>query len=162
MALASGAAAFPQMPVSRCAPNMAGTNSGFGNPLSQSQRVLVADDADNFMAARPTTGFSPPAADFTPGAEHGREAIAWLRRVPSDRILLKARMPELNGLPAVQLPQCDTRTTATPVIIATAKRVSQDRQVLTSAAGKVLQIHEEPGFNRVDFTTEVRRGPPQG
>jgi CheY-like chemotaxis protein len=161
MALASGAAAFPQMPVSRCAPNMAGTNSGFGNPLSQSQSVLVADDADNFMAARPTTGFLPPAADFTPWAEHGREAIAWLRRVPSDRILLKARMPELNGLPAVQLPQCDTRTTA-PVIIATAKRVSQDRQVLTSAAGKVLQIHEEPGFNRVDFTTEVRRGPPQG
>jgi hypothetical protein len=97
--------------VSRGAPNMAGTNRGSGNPLSQSQSVLVADDADNFMAARPTTGFLPLAANFTPSAEHGPEAIVWLRRVPPDRMLLKARMPELNGLPAVQLPQCDTRTT---------------------------------------------------
>jgi CheY-like chemotaxis protein len=102
--------------------------------------------------------FLPAPAYAVLRAYGGAEAISLAQRVRPHLILLDLMMPEVTGFDVVEALRGDPATARIPVLVVTAKHITQeDRDALQSGAGVAIPIVEKAGFNRSGFITEVRR-----
>jgi CheY-like chemotaxis protein len=160
VALAGGAAAVLQKPVSRAALKEALTNLGFHDAQDQTITVLVVDDDPK--AVEVIAAFLPVPAYAAVRAYGGQEAIALARRVRPDLILLDLMMAEVSGFDVVHELRADPATAGIPILVITAKEVTAlDRQVLSGDPDHAIHIIEKADFNREDFMAEVRRALPR-
>ena len=156
VALAGGAAAVLEKPVSRAALKEALTNLGFHDAQDQTITVLVVDDDPK--AVEVIAAFLPVPAYAAVRAYGGREAIVLAHRVRPDLILLDLMMPEVSGFDVVHELGSDPATAGIPILVITAKQVTAlDRQVLNGDTDHAIHIIEKADFNRADFMAEVRR-----
>ena len=161
VALAGGAAAVLEKPVSRAALKEALTNLGFHDAQDQTCTVLVVDDDPK--AVEVIAAFLPSPAYATVRAYGGQEAIVLAHRVRPDLILLDLMMPEVSGFDVVHLLRSDPGTAGIPILVITAKQVTAlDRQALNGDTDHVIHIIEKAGFNQSAFMAEVRRALPAG
>jgi CheY-like chemotaxis protein/anti-sigma regulatory factor (Ser/Thr protein kinase) len=159
VALAGGAAAVLEKPVSRSALKTALTNLGFDDAQGQTRTVLVVDDDPK--AVEVIAAFLPIPAFTTVRAYGGQEAIVLARRMKPDLILLDLMMPEVTGFDVVHELRSDPATSGIPIVVITAKQVTAlDRQVLNADPNHAIHIIEKAGFNQTDFLDEVRRALP--
>jgi CheY-like chemotaxis protein len=160
VALAGGAAAVLEKPVSRAALKKALANLGFHDAQDQTRTVLVVDDDPK--AVEVIAAYLPAPAYATVRAYGGQEAIVLAHRMHPDLILLDLMMPNVTGFDVVQTLQDDPSTAGIPILVVTAREVTElDRQVLNADAGHGVHIIEKAGFNRTDFLDEVRRALPR-
>jgi PAS domain S-box-containing protein len=156
MALTRGAAAVLQKPISRVQLKNSLANLGLHPAEEQTHTVLVVDDDPK--AVEVIAAFLPTPAYAVVRAYGGSEAIALAQRLRPDLILLDLMMPEVSGFDVVEALQRNTNTARIPILVVTAKKITaQDRATLNINPGKVIQIVEKAGFNRVGFIAEVRR-----
>src|ERR1039458_8696353 len=161
VALAGGAAAVLEKPVSRAALKEALTNLGFHDAQDQTCTVLVVDDDPK--AVEVIAAFLPSPAYASVRAYGGQEAIVLAHRVRPDLILLDLMMPEVSGFDVVHQLRSDPATAGIPILVITAKQVTAlDRQALNGDTDHAIHIIEKAGFNRTDFMAEVRRALPAG
>jgi CheY-like chemotaxis protein len=160
VALAGGAAAVLQKPISRAALKEALTNLGFDHAQDQTRTVLVVDDDPK--AVEVIAAFLPTPAYATVRAYGGQEAIVLARRMRPDLILLDLMMPDVSGFDVAHALKADPSTASIPILVITAKHVTAtDRQVLNADPDHAIHIIEKTGFSRADFLDEVRRALPR-
>ena len=160
VALAGGASAVLEKPVSRAALKKALTNLGFDDAQDQSITVLVVDDDPK--AVEVIAAFLPIPAYATVRAYGGQEAIVLTRRMHPDLILLDLMMPDVTGFDVVHELRSDPSTADIPILVITARQVTAlDRQVLNADASHAIHIIDKAGFSQTDFVDEVRRALPQ-
>jgi PAS domain S-box-containing protein len=160
VALAGGAAAVLEKPVSRAVLKEALTNLGFHAAQDQTRTVLVVDDDPK--AVELIAAFLQVPAYATVRAYGGQEAIVLARRVRPDLILLDLMMPEVSGFDVVHELRSDPATAGIAILVITAKQVTAlDRQMLNGDTDHAIHIIEKAGFNRADFMAEVRRALPR-
>ncbi len=156
MALADGAAAVLQKPVSRAQLRTALANLGLHPARENTHTVLVADDDPK--AVEVIAAFLPAPAYAVVRAYGGAEAIALARRLRPDLILLDLMMPEVNGFDVAETLQREPQTAHIPILIVTAKHITAaERAALDGHAGKAVHVFPKAGFNRAGFIAEVRR-----
>jgi CheY-like chemotaxis protein len=151
---ALGAAAVMQKPVTR--KELYGSLAQLGLFLpaeGQTLRVLVVDDdpkAVELIAVR----LAAIGASVL-RAHGGQEAIDLARRELPGLIVLDLMMPTVNGFDVVEALRERPETARIPVIVVTAKRVTEaDHERL---GGAVTAIMEKGQFNRERFSSEVGR-----
>lgn len=88
-------------------------------------------------------------------AHGGCEAIAMAMGTPVDLMVLDLMMPGLSGFDVVDALQSQSRTSGIPVLIVTAKQVSQED--IDTLNGYVLRIIEKSEFRSDAFIKEVHR-----
>jgi PAS domain S-box-containing protein len=160
VALAGGAAAVLEKPISRGALREALRNLGFQEAQDQTRTVLVVDDDPR--AVELIAAFLPIPAYATVRAYGGQEAIVLAHRMRPDLILLDLMMPDVTGFDVVHALKSDLGTTDIPILVITAKHVTAlDRQVLNADPGLDVHVIEKAGFNRSEFLAEVRRALPR-
>jgi PAS domain S-box-containing protein len=160
VALAGGAAAVLEKPVSRLALRNALSNLGFHDRPDQTRTVLVVDDDP--IAVEVIAALLPIPAYTTVRAYGGQEAIVLAHRMQPDLILLDLMMPDVTGFDVVRALQSDPGTAGIPILVVTAKQVTAlDRQALNADPVHAIRIIEKAGFNRTDFLAEVRRALPR-
>ena len=81
-------------------------------------RILIVDDeADQIEMYR----FALEHAGFTvDAAMNGSDALAWVRSVPPDAIILDVRLPDMDGWEVCRALKADPRIASIPIIILTA------------------------------------------
>jgi PAS domain S-box-containing protein len=156
LALAGGAGAVLEKPVSHSALKLAVTNVSFHDKAGRTRTVLVVDDdprAVELIAAHLTI-----PAYVVVRAYGGREAIALTHRVQPDLILLDLIMPEVSGFDVVRVLKSDPSTAGIPILVVTAGEITAvDRQALNADPGHAIRIIRKAGLNATDFMAEVRR-----
>lgn len=156
MALARGAAAVLQKPISRAQLKTSLANLGLHPVDERTYTVLVVDDDPT--AVEVIAAFLSAPAYAVVRAYSGNEAITLAQKLLPDLILLDLMMPEVSGFDVVEALQRNTDTAHIPILIVTAKQITaEDRAVLNSNSDQVIHIVEKIGFNRVHFIAEVRR-----
>jgi CheY-like chemotaxis protein len=163
LALTHGAAAVLQKPISRAQLKTVLDDLGLHPTLAHTHTILVVDDDPK--AVEVLAAFLPSPAYAVVRAYGGSEAITLAQRLRPDLILLDLMMPEVSGFDVVEALQRNPETTSIPVLVVTAKHISEeDRAALNRAPGKVVHIVEKSGFNHARFVDEVRRAlqPRQG
>jgi CheY-like chemotaxis protein len=160
LALAGGAGAVLEKPVSAWALKLALGKLGFHEAKDQTRTVLVVDDDPK--AVELIAAFLPIPAYVVVRAYGGQEAIALAHRVCPDLILLDLLMPEVSGFDVVRALKSDPSTSGIPVLVVTAREITAlDRAVLNADPGHGIASIKETGFNASDFVAEVRRALPQ-
>jgi PAS domain S-box-containing protein len=156
LALARGASAVLQKPISR-APLRASLDSlGLNSTPDHAYTILIVDDDPK--AVEVIAAFLPLPAYVVVRAYGGKEALTLAQRLRPDLILLDLMMPETSGLDVIEALQRDPLTATIPVLVVTAKQISEeDRGTLNKTPGKVIHIVEKTGFNSGRFIAEVRR-----
>jgi signal transduction histidine kinase/DNA-binding response OmpR family regulator len=87
-------------------------------------------------------------------AEHGKHALEQLERQIPDVILLDLMMPQMDGFQVVQMLRTTPAWSAIPVIVVTAKQLTQeDRAILNGAVERTLQ---KGMYNREELLQEVQ------
>jgi signal transduction histidine kinase/CheY-like chemotaxis protein len=156
MALAGGAAAVLQKPISRAELKSSLDNLGLSPAQDQTRSVLIVDDDPK--AVEVIAAFLPSPAYAVVRAYGGGEAITLAQRLRPDLILLDLMMPDVNGFDVVEALQRNTNTARIPILVVTAKQVTaQERAALSRDPARVIHIVEKAGFNRARFVAEVRR-----
>jgi len=160
LALAGGAVAVLEKPISRAALKLALTHVGFRDMQDQARTVLVVDDdpkAVELIAAYLTI------PDYVVvRAYGGLEAIALARRVQPDLILLDLMMPEVSGFDVVRALKADPGTAGIPILVVTAREITAlDCQALNADPRNAIGIITKAGLNATDFMAEVRHALPQ-
>ncbi len=156
MALAGGAAAVLQKPISRAQLKASLANLGLHPASEHTHTVLVVDDDPK--AVEVLAAFLPSPAYAVVRAYGGNEAIILAERLRPDLILLDLMMPDVSGFDVVEALQRNTNTARIPILVVTAKQITaHDRAVLNSNPGKVIPIVEKSKFNQTRLITEVRR-----
>jgi len=160
LALAAGAAAILQKPISRAELQASLAKQGLHENRTSTRTILVVDDDPK--AVEVIAAFLPPPAYAVVRAYGGREAITLARRVRPDLILLDLMMPEVSGFGVVEALQRDETTAGIPILVVTAKNITDsDRLALQGESDKVIHIVEKAGFDRQAFLAEVRRALPR-
>jgi signal transduction histidine kinase/CheY-like chemotaxis protein len=156
LALAAGAAAVLQKPISRAQLKASLASLGLHPAQEHSYNMLVVDDDPRAVEA--IAAFLPAPAYKVVRAFGGREAISLARLQRPDLILLDLMMPEVSGFDVVDALQRDPETARIPILVVTAKRITAiDREALSKHSDKSIHIVEKAGFNRAGFIAEVRR-----
>jgi CheY-like chemotaxis protein len=156
LALARGAAAVLQKPISRVQLKASLVAIGLQPAMERVHTVLVVDDDPK--AVEVIAAFLPAPAYAVVRAFGGKEALALARRLRPDLILLDLMMPEVSGFDVIEALQRDTDTAIIPVLVVTAKQVTaQDRVTLQGNPGNAIHVIEKTQFNSAGFLTEVRR-----
>ena len=156
IALAGGAAAVLQKPITRAQLKSSLWSMGFGPAQERTQSVLIVDDDPKAVEVIAT--FLPAPAYEVTRAYSGAEAIELARKLRPDLILLDLMMPGVTGYEVVEALRRDAATASIPIVVVTAKQVTAaDRTVLSHKPGPVIHIVEKAGFNRSGFMAEVRR-----
>jgi PAS domain S-box-containing protein len=156
MALAGGAAAVLQKPISRAQLKAALASLGLVTANENVYTVLVVDDDPKAVEVIAT--FLPSPTYAVVRAYGGSEAIALAQRLRPDLILLDLMMPEVNGFDVVEALQRNTDTARIPILVVTAKQITaEDCAALSSHADGAIHIVEKSGFNQARFLAEVRR-----
>jgi len=113
---------------------------------------------DDPKAVEVIAAFLPSPEYAVTRAYSGGDAINLAQRLRPDLILLDLMMPDISGFEVVEALQRDSRTVGIPILIVTAKQITeQDRLLLENRKGSVINIVAKAGFNRAGFITEVRR-----
>ena len=151
---ALGAAAVIQKPISRqdLVDSLVGL-SLIPVAAGGSLRVLIVDDdptAVELIAVR-----IEGLASTIFRAYGGRDAIDIARREKPDLIVLDLMMPEVSGFDVVAALHERPGTASIPVLIVTAKRVTEEDH--RKLSGYVSTILEKAEFDGERFTTEIRR-----
>ena len=156
MALAGGAAAVLQKPISRTELKAALDSLGLVTAHENVYTVLVVDDDPKAVEVIAT--FLPAPTYAVVRAYGGGEAIALAQRLRPDLILLDLMMPEINGFDVVAALQRNTDTARIPILVVTAKQITAaDCAALSSHSDGIIRIVEKSGFNQARFLAEVRR-----
>jgi PAS domain S-box-containing protein len=156
LALAGGAAAALQKPISRAQLKASLASLGLQPAPEHTSTVLVVDDDPK--AIEVIAGFLPAPAFAVVRAYSGSVAITLAERLRPDLILLDLMMPGINGFDVVQALQRNTDTARIPILVVSAKQLTaQDRGALSANPDQVIHIIEKAGFNQVQFIAEVRR-----
>ncbi len=156
MALAGGAAAVLQKPISRAQLKASLANLRLHPAQERTHTILVVDDDPK--AVEVLSAFLPNPSYAVVRAYGGGEAIILAQRLRPDLILLDLMMPEVSGFDVVEALQRNTDTARIPILVVTAKQITaQDRIALNSNPGNVIHIVEKAAFNHVRFMDEVRR-----
>ena len=159
MAVAGGAAAILQKPVSRGELNGSLLALGLGHDVGRSRTVLVVDDDP--LAVELIAAFLPAPAYVVVRAYGGAEAISLAKRLRPELVLLDLMMPEVTGFDVVEALRGDPITARIPILVVTAKQIGpEDREVLGHDPDRVIGIVDKAGFNRAGFLAEVRRALP--
>jgi len=160
LALAGGAVAVLEKPVSHAALKQALSNVGFHDEQDQTRTVLVVDDdprAVELVAAHLTLPDYVVVRAFG-----GLEAIALTHQVQPDLILLDLMMPEVSGFDVVRALRSDPGTSDIPILVVTAKDLTAlDREALNTDPSHSVRIIRKAGLNATDFMAEVRRALPR-
>ncbi|MGV8977141.1 MAG: response regulator [Cellulomonas sp.] len=155
-ALAAGADAILQKPISHSELTRVLLSIGFKHVLDRTQTVLVVDDDP--LAVELIAAYLKARACATVRAYGGDEAIVLAKQVRPDLIVLDLMMPEVSGFDVVHALKADPRTANIPIIVVTAAEVTaQDRQILNANRSSAVRIIKKAGFNRADFMAEIRR-----
>jgi len=156
MALASGAAAVLQKPISKAQLGASLERLGLQPAKFVTRTVLVVDDDPK--AVEVIAAFLPLSEYTVVRAYGGGEAITLAGRLRPDLILLDLMMPDISGFAVVEALQRDSSTANIPIVIVTAKSITaDDRSALANNSGTVVEIVEKSAFNRGDFIAGVRR-----
>ncbi|MDL2353653.1 MAG: response regulator [Pseudomonadota bacterium] len=156
LALAGGAAAVLQKPISRVQLKAALASLGLVSTNENVYTVLVVDDDPKAVEVIAT--FLPSPTYAVVRAYGGREAIALAQRLRPDLILLDLMMPEVNGFDVVEALQRNTETARIPILVVTAKQITADDcAALSSHGDAVIHIVEKSCFNQARFLAEVKR-----
>ena len=156
LALARGAAAVLQKPITRLQLKASLANLGLHPVKGRTHTVLVVDDDPK--AVEMIAKFLPTPEYAVVRAYSGSEAIILAQRLRPDLIILDLMMPEVNGFDVVKALQRNSDTAGIQVLVVTAKAVTaHDRAALGSAPGKVIRIVEKAGISNEHFIAEVRR-----
>jgi PAS domain S-box-containing protein len=156
MALASGAAAVLQKPISRAQLSASLVRLGLQPPKFVTRTILVVDDDPK--AVEVIAAFLPISEYTVVRAFGGAEAIALAGRLRPDLILLDLVMPDVSGFAVVEALQCDSMTAHIPIVIVTAKSITaDDRSALANSSGTVVEIVEKSAFDRAGLIAGVRR-----
>jgi PAS domain S-box-containing protein len=156
IALSNGAAAVLQKPIDRRELNDSLLLLGLEPAMFMIRKVLVIDDDPK--AVELIAAFLPLAEYSVVRAFSGSEGIALAERLLPDVIILDLMMPEVNGFDVVAALQRNSRTSAIPIIIVTAKNVTlEDVAELKGGSGTVVAIVEKTSFDRLEFVAGVRR-----
>jgi CheY-like chemotaxis protein len=155
LAIAAGAAAILQKPISRAELRASLASQGLHENQPSTRTVLIVDDDPK--AVELAAAFLPLPAYAVVRAYGGAEAIVLAQRLRPDLILLDLMMPEVSGLDVVEALRQDSSTSEIPVLVVTAKQVTAaERRALEGAHGS-LRIIGKAGFDRQAFMAEVRR-----
>jgi CheY-like chemotaxis protein len=116
-------------------------------------RVLVVDDDPRAvdLVADVLASFGHHVSRAYSGA-HGIELA---EREHPDLVILDLMMPEVNGFMVVEHLRAQARTADIPIIILTAKIVSEEERKRLN--GHIVAVAEKSGINRAAFLTEVAR-----
>ena len=156
MALARGASAVPQKPISRAALRESLSRLDLEPRPDQTHTVLVVDDDPN--AVEILAAFMPSPDYAVARALGGGEAIARDGRVRPDLILLDVNMPDISGFDVVTALQRNAGTAAIPILIITAHEVTiADHATLAQSRSQVVRVIDKADFSQVNFITEVKR-----
>ena len=156
LALAGGAAAVLQKPISRSQLKSSLAGLGLHPTPERVHTVLVVDD--DAKAVEVIAAFLPSPDYAVVRAYGGSEAIALAQRVRPDLILLDLMMPDVSGFDVVEALQANASTATIPIVVVTAKIITEmDRAALNSNPDNVIHIVEKSGFNKTRFMAEVRR-----
>jgi PAS domain S-box-containing protein len=155
-ALNHGASAGLQKPLSRAQLKSTLRNLGLDPETRRVHTVLVVDDDKDAveLIARVL-----PAPDYNVvRAYSGTEALAMVKQVRPDLILLDLTMPVMDGFEVVAALQRDPETAHIPIVVVTARDITaSDRVTLQRIPGQAVDIVEKSGFDRVRFIEQVRR-----
>jgi PAS domain S-box-containing protein len=156
LALASGASATLQKPISRAQLKTSLTALGLHAAPEHTCTVLVVDNDPK--AVEVIAGFLPPPAYAVVRAYNGSEAITLAQRLQPDLIVLDLMMPGVTGFDVVDALRSDETTSHIPILVVTAKHITaQERDALSRLSGQPIHIVEKAGFNQSEFITAVRR-----
>jgi signal transduction histidine kinase/CheY-like chemotaxis protein len=156
MALASGAAAVLQKPISRAQLGASLVHLGLQPAKFVTRTILVVDDDPK--AVEVIAAFLPISEYTVVRAFGGAEAITLAQRLRPDLILLDLMMPDISGFAVVEALQRDKTTAAIPIVIVTAKSITaEDRTALANSSDTVIEIVEKAAFDRAEFIAGVRR-----
>ncbi len=156
LALASGASATLQKPISRAQLKASLSALGLNAAPEHTCTVLVVDNDPK--AVEVIAGFLPPPAYAVVRAYNGSEAITLAQRLQPDLIVLDLMMPGVTGFDVVDALRGDETTARIPILIVTAKHITMhDRSALSGRSDQPIHIVEKAGFNQGEFITSVRR-----
>ncbi|ROZ61711.1 PAS domain S-box protein [Ramlibacter sp. WS9] len=156
LALAHGATATLQKPISRAQLKASLVSLGLQPAMERVHTILVVDDDPK--AVEVIAAFLPAPAYAVVRAYGGSEALSLARRLRPDLILLDLMMPEVSGFDVIDALRRDTDTARIPVLVVTAKQITaQDRAVLGANPGNAIHVIEKTQFNSAGFLAEVRR-----
>ncbi len=119
----------------------------------QERSVLIVDDDPEFVYM---VQEMLQSEDYTPlGAFTGEDALALARQERPDMMLLDLLMPEMNGFDVIQKLRTDFETQNIPVIVVTAKKVTEkDHQLLND---QVQGLINKRGLTPQVLLQEVHR-----
>jgi DNA-binding response OmpR family regulator len=151
---ALGAAAVLQKPIPRQALYESLVDLGL-LPVAHGQtlKVLIVDDDPRAVELIAVQILS--LAGTVLRAYGGREAIDAARQHKPDVIVLDLLMQDINGFDVVEALKLHTDTANIPVMIVTAKEITDDERIKLS--GYVTTIMEKTEFDPGQFVAEVRR-----
>jgi PAS domain S-box-containing protein len=155
MALASGAAAVLQKPISRAQLSASLVRLGVQPSQFITRTILVVDDDPK--AVEVIAAFLPISEYTVVRAYGGAEAITLAGRLRPDLILLDLMMPGISGFAVVEALQRDMATANIPIVIVTAKHITELDRTALSSGDMVIEIVEKSAFNGAEFIAGVRR-----
>jgi CheY-like chemotaxis protein len=156
MVLSGGAAAVLQKPVSRGQLKSALASLGLQPAQKHTHTVLVVDDDPK--AVEMIAALLPRPAYDVVRAYGGSEALGLARKTHPDLVLLDLMMPDVSGFEFIEALQQDPDIARTPVLVVTAKRITElDRVALGADPGGPIRIIEKAGFDSAGFIAEVKR-----
>ena len=159
LAAASGASAVLQKPIGRAELKATLASQGWHEDRSATRTVLVVDDDPK--AVELIAAHLPQPAYAVLRAYGGEEAIKMAQSLQPDLLLLDLMMPGVSGFDVVAALRNDSTTSAIPVLVVTAKNLTEADMAVLGAGSKTIRIIEKAGFDRQAFLAEVRRAVPR-
>jgi len=114
--------------------------------------VLVEDTAE---ARRLIRRILQSQGNFTIlEAANGREGLELIQRELPDLVIIDLMMPEMDGFTVIDALRAKTETAAIPVIVATAKELTQDEK--NRLGGQIQALMQKGDFLNDEFLEEVK------
>ena len=87
-------------------------------------------------------------------AANGREGLELIQRELPDLVIIDLMMPEMDGFTVIDALRANPETAAIPVIVATAKELTQDEK--NSLGGQIQSLMQKGDFLNDEFLEEVK------
>lgn len=114
--------------------------------------VLVEDTAE---ARRLIRRILQSQGNFTIlEAANGREGLELIQRELPDLVIIDLMMPEMDGFTVIDALRANTETASIPVIVATAKELTQDEK--NRLGGQIQALMQKGDFLNDEFLEEVK------
>lgn len=109
-------------------------DGGASEPITRAPRILIAED--NPVNQRVAIALLEKLGCRANAVGNGKEAVAALRTIPYDLVLMDCHMPEMSGYQAAELirnPQSGVCNPGIPIIAVTANATNMDREKCSAA-----------------------------